>query len=358
MADSTPGSDDGTGGVGLARILHDGTGIEILLLVLVLLHFAIPAGGMTHPGLYLGACLAYGVLLAAVHRFPADRSRDQRLLAIVAMVALITAVLALTGDGRERLAGLYLLPVIGAALTLGRGMTIAIVGLVLAARLVLDWLGMGREAPGLASSLALVAGELPMLLVALVTAALAGRMADAREKLQVMADHDPLTGLLTLSAFSQLVETERERAIQRGSGFAVLLVDIDGLKLINARHGHDAGDRVLAAVAAALRRSTRSVDLVARYGGDEFLLFVSGAGPAVAKAVANRIRHNIGTTTVEIGGVLQRVTVGIGAGVFPGDGRSLLDLGNAAGRAMAKDKDRRRPPALGTATPPAAAARG
>ena len=139
------------------------------------------------------------------------------------------------------------------------------------------------------------------------------------------------------------MEEERDRASRRGNNFALLMVDVDGLKSVNDRFGHEAGNRALAAVAQALKRSSRSVDLVARYGGDEFLMFLSGAGPAVAKVVANRIRHNVATTTLQIGGSLHRVTVGIGAAVYPTDGKDLRDLIPAADRAAAKDKDSRRP---------------
>lgn len=347
-----------SGGFEPEQILRSIAGIDALLLALALLHFAISPAAVARPSLYLAACLGYAVLVA-VMQFATplrDRPRVRLLVEAVAMVVFISFALALSGGGHGSLAGFYLLPLITVALTLGPGLTAGMAGLVLAAQLAVAGFAAGQAALGFAALLTLLIEATPLLLVAMLTSRLAAGVAAAREQLQVMADRDQLTGLLKLQAFTQLVEEERERAIARGSGFALLLVDIDNLKLLNARHGHEAGDRVLAAVAEALRRSSRSVDLVARYGGDEFVLFISGAGPAVARAVANRIRHNVGTTTVEIGGALQRVTVGIGAGVFPTDGRSLLDLSNAAGRALVKDKEGRRPPDRGVATLRAGAA--
>lgn len=346
------------GGFEPEQILRSIVGIDALLLVLALLHFAISPAGVARPGLYLAACLVYAALVAAMQLAAAlrDRPRARLLLEAIAMVAFISSTLALSGGSHGSLAGFYLLPLIIVALTLGPGLTAGMAGLVLATQLAVACFAAGKAALGFAALLTLLVEAMPLLLVAWLTSKMAAGVAAAREQLQVMADRDQLTGLLKLQAFTQLVEEERERAIARGSGFALLLVDIDNLKLLNARHGHEAGDQVLAAVAEALRRSSRSVDLVARYGGDEFVLFISGAGPAVAKAVANRIRHNIGTTTVEIGGALQRMTVGIGAGVFPADGRSLLDLSNAAGRALAKDKENRRPPDRGAAALRAGAA--
>jgi diguanylate cyclase (GGDEF)-like protein len=148
-----------------------------------------------------------------------------------------------------------------------------------------------------------------------------------------------------MEAFTRLLNEEQQRADARGGSFALLLVDIDGLKAVNDRYGHEAGNRALKAVAMALRRSARSVDLLARYGGDEFLVLLSGAGPAVARVVANRVRHNVFTTTLQFGGAVHRVSASVGVGVFPEDGRQLKDLVMAAGQSLERDKESRRPPA-------------
>jgi diguanylate cyclase (GGDEF)-like protein len=165
----------------------------------------------------------------------------------------------------------------------------------------------------------------------------------ARERLQVRSSEDDLTGLLNMETLTRRLQEEQQRATARGSSYALLLVDVDGLKIVNDRYGHEAGNRALKAVAHALRRSCRSVDLLARYGGDEFLVLLSGAGPAIAKVVANRIRHNVFTTTLQFGGALHRVSVGIGIAVFADDGRHVRDLIVAAGRSLARDKEDRRP---------------
>jgi diguanylate cyclase (GGDEF)-like protein len=259
------------------------------------------------------------------------------------MVLFITSVLAFAGGDRGALLNLYLLPIVATALTLGRAALVLVCILALAGRIGLSHWVEGADVATLAYALTALTEAVPVLLVAFLTRSLAAGIEDATERLQVASDRDEVTGLLNLQAFTRLLAEERERAERRGHHFALLLVDIDGLKSINERFGHDAGDRALAAVAHALRRSARSVDLVARYGGGEFLVFLSGAGSAVARVVANRIRHNVGTTTVELGGSLQRVTVSIGAAAFPTDGRDLRDLMKVADRAVEKDRDDRRP---------------
>ncbi len=317
--------------------------IDVVLLALALIFVA--TGGLTQPGWYLGACFAYAGWLLASRLVPdlARHARDNPLPGVVVMLVFSSAVLAFSGDPQASLRDLCLLPIIVAALTLGRGALGALVVLALLARLAIAWLAAGPAVQVSSDVLGLLIEGVPVALAAILINTLALAATEARAQLQLRADRDDLTGLLNLQAFTRLVAQERERAIQRGTDFSVLLVDIDDLKLLNARLGPEAGDRALVAVAEALRRSTRSVDLVARYGGDEFILFLSGADAAIAKGVANRIRHNVGTMTVEADSGLQRVTVGIGAGVFPVDGRELRDLTNVAGRAIDKDKVDRRP---------------
>ena len=92
------------------------------------------------------------------------------------------------------------------------------------------------------------------------------------------SERDSLTGSLGRDAFTVRVLDEQNRALRAGSSLAVALIDVDGLKAINDAHGHATGDRVLVAVADALRAGRR-VDLVARWGGDEFVAPLPDATP-------------------------------------------------------------------------------
>jgi len=104
---------------------------------------------------------------------------------------------------------------------------------------------------------------------------------------------DELTGLYHRSEFRRLLEAEVDRARVNGGAVAVLLFDIDGMRAINAEHGHEAGDEVLLACADMLRRSIRSQDIAARYGGDEFAVLLPGGGIDAARAVSSRLCHNL-----------------------------------------------------------------
>jgi diguanylate cyclase (GGDEF)-like protein len=345
MALPTTSYSEPVAGSSLPRALRSVTEIDGLLLLLTLLYFFVAHPDFSHPRLYFIAIAAYGMLVLALRftRVLGSYPRRKLIIAAVAMVLFITSALAFSGGDRGALLNLYLLPIVTAALMLGRGPTVFIVGLVLAGRMSLSHFVQGHDVLTLAYALTVMGEGGPVVLVALLTSALAADIQDAHERLQARSDEDDLTGVLNLEAFTRLMDEERERARRRGSNFALLLIDVETLKSVNDRLGHEAGNRALVAVAQALKRSSRSIDLVARYGGDEFLMFVADAGPDIAKAVANRIRHNVATTTLQIGGRLHRVTVSIGAAVFPADGKDLRDLIPAAGRAVAKDKESRRP---------------
>jgi diguanylate cyclase (GGDEF)-like protein len=327
----------------LPRALRSVTEVDGLLVLLTLLYFFVAHPDFSHPLLYFGAIAVYGALVLTLRFTPVldEHPRRKLVLAAVAMVLFITSMLAFSGGGSGALLNLYLLPIITAALMLGRGHTVFIIGLVLAGRMSLSHFVEGHDVLTLAYALTVVGEGVPVVLVALLTSALAVDIEAAHERLQARSDEDDLTGVLNLRAFTRLVDEECERATRRGHGFALLLINVDALRSVNDRFGHEAGNRALIGVAQALKRSSRSVDLVGRYGGDEFLMFVAEAGPDIARAVINRIRHNVATTTLQFGGKLHRVAVSIGAAVFPSEGKDLRDLIPAAGRAVAKDKEGR-----------------
>jgi diguanylate cyclase (GGDEF)-like protein len=107
--------------------------------------------------------------------------------------------------------------------------------------------------------------------------------------LKQAATRDGLTGVLNRSEFTRLAEREIRDAVERGEGYALLLLDLDHFKRINDTHGHAIGDEVLASVATAVSRCLGPRDLFCRYGGEEFAALLPGAGPEVAGVVAERV---------------------------------------------------------------------
>jgi two-component system cell cycle response regulator len=136
---------------------------------------------------------------------------------------------------------------------------------------------------------------------------------------------DPLTGLYNRAYLLNQIGVLAERSASQGIGLAVLMFDIDHFKQINDRYGHLAGDDVLRQVAAVIRESTRSEDLVARFGGEEFVVVLPVSVPDLAADRAERIRSNLAERTVMAEGTGIRVTASIGLAFAPA-GRSRNEM--------------------------------
>lgn len=144
---------------------------------------------------------------------------------------------------------------------------------------------------------------------------------------------DELTGLANRRAFRLAVEREVARAARHQGRFAIVLSDLNGLKTLNDRQGHLAGDRALKEFAAALVRSVRAQDLPARVGGDEFATLLPDASREGAEAIEGRVEEALGSGTR--GGGLSAA---FGLAVYPEDGLTWEALFAAADRRMYRDK--------------------
>jgi len=137
------------------------------------------------------------------------------------------------------------------------------------------------------------------------------RVRNERDTLRRDSQTDPLTGLLNRRSLQAEV-TSRCEARER---FGVLFMDLDHFKSVNDRFGHEMGDRVLVAVASVLKTALRPGDVVGRYGGEEFVGVVAGAGPESARLVAERLRRAIELMLPPKGGP-TKLTISIGTTVF------------------------------------------
>jgi diguanylate cyclase (GGDEF)-like protein/PAS domain S-box-containing protein len=153
------------------------------------------------------------------------------------------------------------------------------------------------------------------------------------EKMRYQATHDALTGLANYREFLDSLEREVRRWQRSNKSFAVLLLDLDALKAINDRMGHLAGNRALKRLSEVMKEQCRSTDLAARYGGDEFAVLLIDADPGMARQIAGRVQ-----AALRNGREQPLLTVSIGIGVFPDDGRSAQDLLEAADRELYEQK--------------------
>jgi diguanylate cyclase (GGDEF)-like protein len=161
---------------------------------------------------------------------------------------------------------------------------------------------------------------------------------------------DGLTGLYNHRYLQVRLDEEIERARLEGEALSVLFIDLDEFKAFNDSRGHKAGDEVLRRVARAVEKRTRRIDLVARYGGDEFVVALLGTGAAEAADTAERIRGGILAENTGDGAI----SVSIGVATFPGDAGSKAELLDKADWAMyvAKRAGRDRVVAFKGATTP------
>lgn len=155
---------------------------------------------------------------------------------------------------------------------------------------------------------------------------------------QAASDLDPLTGLHNRQAMERDLMREWERIARTGRPCCVGLADIDRFKPVNDGHGHAAGDRVLGAVADLLVANVRPYDSVYRYGGEEFLICLPGAAPAVAAQVLERLRAIVEATPVALDdGATLAVTVSFGLAAMHA-GTSVDETVDAADGALYRAK--------------------
>ncbi len=132
------------------------------------------------------------------------------------------------------------------------------------------------------------------------------------EKLQVLATRDPLTNCLNRRAMNEQFGPLFEKARKSGGELSCLMVDIDHFKAVNDTYGHSVGDKVIKNVAAILKSNTRDVDLVSRYGGEEFCVVLPNIQIEMAAGIADRIRREIETGGEARFGPLQNLTASFG----------------------------------------------
>jgi diguanylate cyclase (GGDEF)-like protein/PAS domain S-box-containing protein len=153
------------------------------------------------------------------------------------------------------------------------------------------------------------------------------------DQIRYQATHDALTGLANYREFVETLEREVRRAARSNKTFSVLLLDLDELKAINDKYGHLAGNRALKRLSGVIKDHSRTTDLAARYGGDEFAVVLIDADPGMANHIAERIERAMRDAKEN-----PPLTVSIGISVYPQDGRTAAELLEAADQKLYKRK--------------------
>ncbi len=167
------------------------------------------------------------------------------------------------------------------------------------------------------------------------------RLEEANEKLRRFASTDGLTGLYNKRYFKVTWRREVTRARRYGEKLSVMIMDVDAFKRLNDTQGHPEADVVLRELGQLLLRSVRSVDLVARYGGDEFVVSLPRTGKGPALMLAERLRGWVEAHQFPFSGSLPggKLTVSIGVAAFPDDGDTAGAILARADKALYRAKE-------------------
>jgi diguanylate cyclase (GGDEF)-like protein len=263
------------------------------------------------------------------------------------MIIFITWVLAYTGGPDSLLSDLYLLVIIVSALTLGKVATLLQMGLII---ICYVWLGQphGETLISLPFGTKVLAQISPMVLVAYITTMLSADIRSAYghsyHHMKWLSETDGLTGVLNSRGFMPAAEQVFGQAERYARPFSIVMIDSDSLKSVNDTLGHDAGDRLLKltvqCIQHELRKSpVRQPDIIARYGGDEFLVLLPETPPEGAVGVAERIRKAIESSPpITSHGRAVAATVSIGVAGYPQHGTDLETIIDKADQAMYASK--------------------
>ena len=316
------------------------TELQWLLLILVILYFFVPTQPITNKDAMIVTLITYTafVMIFRYFNFHARESRLKLAFETWSMVAFITIVLWHTGLVESPLLNLYLLVIIACAITLGKIMTLLEVILIACCYLYMGYetYSVGLFVPETFTML--MAKFSPFLLVAYVTSMLATDILYAKKKITILSQTDELTGLLNMRAFNMILEKEIARVTRYAQPFTVIMIDVDGLKGINDRYGHTAGSKLVQTVARSINDCVRASDVLARYGGDEFVILLTHTSTEHARTAAERIRSAIDNTSFDMKGNRISTTVSIGIASFPESVQEAMDVLDKADMALYKSK--------------------
>jgi diguanylate cyclase (GGDEF)-like protein len=318
--------------------------IEWLLLGLVLVYLL--AGAPPNEGrIAIHAALffftAFILCLHYVHFYKLE-NRSKLMFETWVMIVFITWVVWYTGQINSPLLNLYLLPIIASALIFGKLPTAVKVGAIIACFMFLSYSPKSKTLLTLPFWGELLAISAPMILVAFITTMLAADIRYAVDKIKQVSDTDELTGTYNMRAFSSMLQRAFRQAVRYGHALSVVMIDSDNLKQINDKHGHESGNRLLQHLVRSIREQLRGSDVMARFGGDEFIVLLPETSNKGAMEMAERIRKAVEISRFDVRSGDTNITVSLGVASYPEDGGNLDVILDKADKAMYRAKQRGR----------------
>lgn len=322
--------------------------LHLLILTAGALQFVFVPQNVLQPLLAVIALAALTVSMLITRSIPALQRQisRQHWIDVASATSAVALLCAATGAARSSLLPLFSVPLAGIAVAFGSWWLVILLAVVIGA----VGLVLGALTPQIYSGDPEFLGLLfntfaPGTAVALVVAALIGRMHSAVQRISDLSSTDSLTGLLNLRAFEEVLQQEHRKAERFNRPYTLAVIDVDNLAQVNEMLGHDAGSQVLGTVASAITRSIRGSDVAARLGGDEFIVLLVEADAETGTSIAQRIRNNVYAGTVSVANRLIRANVNVGIANFPDDHLYPKELMILADQRMQQDRMLRRPPA-------------
>lgn len=327
--------------------------IEWLLLVLVLYFFMIHQEYLTqNPGIIL-PLIVYTVLILSFHFFSVFKEKSLLMLNIEiwAMIIFISIMLGYSGNIELAIFNLYYLPIVSSAIISTRFMLLLQGIFILICYFFISYFTSHPEAELsffiIEKLNASVEALFPLILVAYISSLLAKDIHRAKSKLIALSEMDQLTRLANMRVFNDVLEKEIERSARHGHSFCVLMIDIDNLKATNDKYGHEIGNKIICNIAICIQDIVRTSDIIARYGGDEFMALLVETDKKNGELAATRLHSRVSTSPISTKKDKIISTVSIGIACYPKDGETIQALISNADRAMYREKKHRKSIAKG-----------
>ncbi len=314
--------------------------IEWLLLILVLLYYVSPAAKVSDPYAMIMSLIGFTFFILTFHyfNFYTHQSRWKLAIETWVMVSFISWVLILTGGVESPLLNLYLLVIIASAITLGKMITLLEIGLIAAFYVYIAAPIYVSNSFTLSEFSQIMTLFSPFLLIAYITTMLASDVHYSRQMFKSLSETDELTGLLNKRSFNTVLLKSTKVASRYSHPLSVMVIDADNLKVINDKHGHKAGDRLIVVLGEIIQDCLRASDVIARYGGDEFVVLLPQSTAEKAFEAGNRIRLAVQNSSFDVNGSQVNSTVSIGISSYPDDAVDINELVEKADKSLYRSK--------------------
>jgi diguanylate cyclase (GGDEF)-like protein len=309
---------------GIARSVGE---IEWLLMIVVLLYHVFGGTNEEEKPVIVLAMVMYALCIMGFRyaNFFKHESRWKLAVETWIMTAFITWALWHTGRLESPLLNTYLLVIITSALALGKLTTLLELALIGACIVFLGGQSSLDQVLSLKYAAGMFAQFAPFVLVAYITTMFASDIRYGLNQVKLLSETDELTRILNRRGFAIIADRLFGQAVRYNRPISLMLVDCDNLKPVNDSLGHKAGDTLLVALVKGVHGQLRHTDIMARHGGDEFLVLLPETPAGGARDAAEKVRAAVESISLALDGKLVRTTVSIGVASYPADG-STLDL--------------------------------